>query len=421
MNRALLHLAVCLLALLPACAGATGSDRAAGRGYVVPIGGALDYDNTAVWSRLVALAGGRSARFAVLATASEDPESAAARTIAALRKQGAQADFIAVAPLLEGSDSAREARNPEWVDKIGAATAVYFTGGAQERIVDTLLPDGKPTPLLDAIRALYRRGGVVAGTSAGAAVMSEVMFRDAQDVLKVLQGSMRVGHEIDRGLGFLDADVLVDQHFLRRGRIGRLLPLMQARGIRFGLGVDENTAAIVHDGSVEVVGASSVLIVDLAGAASDKAAGAFNIEGAMLSLLGNGDRMQLRSAEVTPSAAKHAGTRIDPNGPGYKPYHAAVMFYPDFLGDRTLATAMGRLLDSPQRELRGLAFAPVNNAGDGADAPGFEFRLAKTGRTVGWLSTAAGGEDYTITGMRLDVEPVRMAAPLYRPWRPSTP
>ncbi|MCB1576700.1 MAG: hypothetical protein KDI81_04960, partial [Xanthomonadales bacterium] len=65
MNRALLHLAVCLLALLSACAGATGSDRAAGRGYVVPIGGALDYDNTAVWSRLVALAGGRSARFAV--------------------------------------------------------------------------------------------------------------------------------------------------------------------------------------------------------------------------------------------------------------------------------------------------------------------------------------------------------------------
>ena len=91
------------------------------------------------------------------------------------------------------------------------------------------------------------------------------------------------------------------------------------------------------------------------------------------------------------------------------------------LGDRTVATAMGRLLDSPQRELRGLAFAPANDAGDGADAPAFEFRLAKTDRTVGWLSTAGGGEDYTITGMRLDVEPVRMAAPLYRPWRPSAP
>ena len=141
----------------------------------------------------------------------------------------------------------------------------------------------------------------------------------------------------------------------------------------------------------------------------------------MLNLLGNGDRMNLRGAEVTPSAAKRAGTRIDPNGPDYKPYHAAVMFYPDFLGDRTVATAMGRLLDSPQRELRGLAFAPANDAGDGADAPAFEFRLAKTDRTVGWLSTAGGGEDYTITGMRLDVEPVRMAAPLYRPWRQSTP
>jgi cyanophycinase len=420
MNRVLLNLAVWLSAMLPLAVCADQVDKPAA-GYVVPVGGALDYENGVVWSRLVALAGGEDAHFAVLAIASEDPEGSAQRTIAALRKYGAQAEFIGVAPLLKGSDSVREASSPEWVSKVHAASAVFFTGGAQERIVDTLLPGGKPTPLLEAIRDLHRRGGVIAGTSAGAAIMSEIMFRDAQDVLKVLRGSLRMGHEIDRGLGFLDPYMVVDQHFLRRGRIGRLLPLMQARRIRLGLGVDENTAAIVHQGMLEVVGASSVLVVDLAKAGNDAGTGAFNLHGARLSLLGNGDRMNLETLEVTPSAAKRSGTRIDPNADDYKPYHDAVMFYPDFLGDRTLVTAMGRLLDSPQRELRGLAFAPLETSGESRPEPGFEFRLAKTAQTLGWLSTAGGGEEYTIIQILLDVDPVRMADPLYRPWRKTSP
>lgn len=88
--------------------------------------------------------------------------------------------------------------------------------------------DESPTPLLEAIWHVYRSGGLVAGTSAGAAVMSRAMFVEADFVLPVLTDGVQVGKEVDHGLGFLPRDCFVDQHFLTRGRFGRALVAMQA-------------------------------------------------------------------------------------------------------------------------------------------------------------------------------------------------
>ena len=68
---------------------------------------------------------------------------------------------------------------------------------------------------------VYRRGGVVVGTSAGAAVMSHIMYRDARNVLETLNKGVSMGHEIAYGLGFLDATWFVEQHSLTRGRFAR--------------------------------------------------------------------------------------------------------------------------------------------------------------------------------------------------------
>src|SRR5512143_2314512 len=151
-----------------------GSAPASGAGTVVAIGGALRDDNDAIWSRLVALAGGSGARYVVIGTASGNPERAAARVVALLESHGAEAESLPVAPKLPGVDLARVVRDPELIARVNAANGVFFTGGAQERIVDALQPDRQPTPLLEAIRGVLDRGGVVAGTSAGAAVMSHV-------------------------------------------------------------------------------------------------------------------------------------------------------------------------------------------------------------------------------------------------------
>jgi cyanophycinase len=388
------------------------------QGIAVPIGGALKFDNDAVWQRLVDLAGGKGARFVVFPTASSDPEKSGAGIVEALQRHGAEAEVIAVAPKIKGLDIEKAVRDPKWIDKVRSARGAYFAGGAQERIVDTLMPGGKRTPLLDAVWELFHGGGVVAGSSAGAAIMSTVMFRDAQDVVQTMKGPLREGREIDRGLGFVGPDLFVDQHFLKRGRLGRMLAVMQARHYRWGLGVDENSAAVVRGRHIEVIGAKGAIVVDLREAKSDVSLGAFNLRQARVSYLERGDRFDIDAGTLTPSPQKQAGARIDPNAAGFKPYYDDNPFWMDMAGDTVASNAMAHLLDSRQSEARGLAFNAHPPPGDAAPQLGFEFRFYKDAQTLGWYTGAFGGEDYTVANLRLDVTPVRVAQPLYLPLHP---
>jgi len=415
--------AVAFAAVL-ACASLASAEPAApattppAPGPAVAIGGDLRFDNHAVWSRLVELAGGPGARFVVLGTASADPVPAAAETVEALVAHGAEAEVLPVAPRLTGVDLEQAVRDPRWIERVRAAGGVYFTGGAQERIVDTLQPGGRTKPLLEAIRDLQARGGVVAGTSAGAAIMSGVMFRDPPGVVDVMKGALRDGRDVDRGLGFVGPDLFVDQHFLRRGRLGRMLPLMLSRGYRLGIGVEENSAAIVHGGAIEVLGPGGAVFVDLGEARSDPALGAFNLSGAKLSYLGDGDRIDLATRAVTPSAGKAAGQRIDPHAPGFEPYFEDALFLLDVLGEGAVLRAMTQVLDGRLDEVRGLAFDARPAEPGPASALGFEFRFSRGPDTVGWYDPGVGAEAYTIANVRLDVVPVRVAQPLYAPWKP---
>ena len=396
------------------------SAPASGAGTVVVIGGALRDDNAAVWSSLVTLAGGRGARYVVFGTASGDPERSAARVVALLESHGAEAKSLPVAPKLPGVDVAQAVRDPELIAQVSAANGVFFTGGAQERIVDTLQPGGHPTPLLEAIRGVLGRGGVVAGTSAGAAIMSHVMFRDAPDLLAVMKGTLRDGKEVDRGLGFAVPGLFVDQHFLRRGRLGRMLPLMQSQGLQTGIGVEENSAAILRGHEVEIVGEGGALFVDLRDAASDPKRGAFNLSGVRLTFLGDGDRLDVRTRALTPSAAKLAGARIDPGAAGFEPSLEDPPFLLDVLGDGAILRAMSFVLDGPAAEIRGLAY----DARPQASAPrdlGFEFRLYRGTDTAGWYAEVHGDDAYTIANVRLDVLPVKVAQPLYKPLQTTHP
>lgn len=383
----------------------------------IAIGGALKFDNDPVWKRIVDEAGGKGARFAVIASAAGNPERAAGLIVEALQRQGAVAEAIPIAPKLKGVDWQKNLQDPLLIERVASAKGVFFSGGAQELIVDTLQPQGQQSEMLKAIWHMYRAGGVVAGTSAGAAIMSELMFRDAQDTLQVLKGRLREGQEIDRGLGFVGHGLFVDQHFLKRGRVGRMLPLMQAKGYQLGLGVEENSAAIIRGDEVEVIGARGALLVDLRGSSSDATLGAFNVKGARLSFLDRGDRHQLKTGVTTPAASKLQASKLDAEAADFKPYYSDERFYTDILGDGTIVHAMAHLIDSAQAEVRGLAFAGRARTGDDRPELGFEFRLYKAPGTVGWFTAALGGEDYTVLNVRLDVTPVRLAQPLYQPVR----
>jgi len=388
----------------------------AATGPAIAIGGALRDDNSAVWSRLIDLAGGPGARFVVLATASGDPEAAARGTIAALTAHGAVAEHLRVAPELKGVDLRQAVRDPALIDKVRAANGVFFTGGDQARIVDTLRPGGVESPLLTAIRELQQRGGVVAGTSAGAAIMSRTMFRDPASVVTLLKGPLRPDQDFGAGLDFARSDLFVDQHFLRRGRLGRMLPLMHARGMTLGLGVEEDSAAILRGDQVEVLGPGGAVLVDLAEAATETKLGAFNLSNVKLTYLGHGDRYDLRTRTLTPSRAKLDGQFINPRAADFKPYYEDAPFALDVLAAGVVLESMTHIVDGRATESRGLAFDASPNAPAPRDL-GFEFRFSRRSDTLGWYDPVASADAYTLANVRLDVVPVRVAQPLFGPWR----
>lgn len=211
------------------------------------------------------LAGGSDARIVVIPTASEaadDPEEKAAY-LGRWEEAGA-----ASATLLHTRDRAR-ADSDEFVAPLKAATGVWFGGGDQSRIADAYLGTKAEAEIL-AVRA---RGGVIGGTSAGAAIQSRVMIAGG--------GALP---EIGRGLDLLP-DAIVDQHFLARGRQPRLVEAVRMHPGRFGLGIDEGTAAIVKGREIRVVGKSKVVA----------AFAASPVRPARLIALGSGDVADLTS------------------------------------------------------------------------------------------------------------------------------
>jgi cyanophycinase len=409
-----------LCALPVAAASAHAQAPAAFRpipGIVVPMGGAVRADNEALRQRVVDLAGGKGARFVVIPTSSGNPVASGESAARELRRRGAQVEVLRIAPQWPGENlesARRAAADPDNVARIRAASGVFFTGGAQERYADVLNPGGVPSPVLQAVRDLQARGGVIAGTSAGAAIMSHTMFRDAPDSLLVLKGVLRDGKEVERGLGFAGDELFIDQHFLKRGRVGRMLGAMLARGYKIGLGVDENTGAVIRGTEIEIVGATGALLIDLREATV--APGPLNVRNVRISYLDNGDQYDLAKAQATVLPAKGKG-ELKFRQPGFVPeFENPRRVFADILGENAIQRALSQLVDGPHERVTGFAFDMQAGSGDPMPELGFEFVLQRDERTRAWDSTGIDGKDYSVFDARLDVRPVRMHTPLYKPW-----
>jgi cyanophycinase len=383
---------------------AQAAEPAAPKGSLVIVGGALRTDNAVVWKRIVRLAGGEGARIAVFASASANPEQAAKFNMGLLNQYGADAFFIPVAVKLAGTDYLAAADDPALAAAVRNAGGAYFAGGDQGRITRALRrPDGSNSLVLDALWDMYRNGGVIAGSSAGAAIMSSTMFDEPKTVLTTLKQGVAEGHEIAPGLGFIGDDVFVDQHLLVRGRFARMLPAMLKKGYKLGLGIDENTAMVVGPSrEVEVIGYKGALLIDLSGASTEP--GAFNLSNAKVSYLDNGDRFNIASGVFTPSADKRDG-KLDPA----KPYYREPLFNADILGNTTVVDLMGKLIDSDQPEAIGLTLGSPRSIQPDL---GFEFRFSRARDSVGYLSAAS--EAYSVYNVRLDIRPIQILLPLYQ-------
>ncbi|CAN7198301.1 cyanophycinase [Massilia sp. LjRoot122] len=378
------------------------------KGSLVIIGGALRADNGAVWERMVLLAGGKGARIAVFASASASPEKAGKFLVERFNQYGAKAFFVPVAVRLSGIDYQAAADDPALAAAVRSAGGAYFAGGDQGRITRALRrEDGSNTRMLDALWDMYRRGGMIAGSSAGAAIMSSTMFGHPRTVLATLKLGLDDGKEITPGLGFIGDDVFIDQHLLVRGRFARMVPAMLKKGYKLGLGIDENTAMIVGPSrEVEVIGYRGALLVDLSKAVPQEGpkGGPLSISNVRLSYLDNGDRFHLLTQTFTPSADK-LDNRVDPA----RPYYREPLFSADILGNSTVVDLMAKLIDSDQPEAIGLSLDSPNGI---QPELGFEFRLTRTGDSVGYMSSLT--EQYSVYNMRLDIRPIVVQRPLYQ-------
>ena len=183
-------------------------DRASPKGSLVIIGGSERYRDRELWETIVELAGGDGASIAVFPTASGAPVKQGNKVVSVLERAGAKPFLVPVA-WKEVEQEVREAVfNDEYVQRVRAAKGIFFIGGSQDRIVDALLDDDRnQTPMLRAIWEVYREGGVIAGTSAGAAIMSRVMFRSAPQPLQIMRNSVTMGKEGEAiGLAFSGLD-----------------------------------------------------------------------------------------------------------------------------------------------------------------------------------------------------------------------
>ena len=251
------------------------------RGHLLVIGGGLEDDNKPVYERFVALARA--------AAKSQSPRIVIA-TAASLNEQesatGKIQSIVAYCPTCKIDTIMRETPAAETAALVDAASAMFFTGGDQKRITTRYLADDKDTPEAAAMRRLLARGGVIAGTSAGDAMMSDPMFftgrsaealgirptrkATADDGEDKTAGEMPLGPQIGKGMGFLPW-AIVDSHFFERHRFGRLVAALETSHRRLGLGVSENACVEIGLETGEAIGISAApsLLVDIGGITRD--------------------------------------------------------------------------------------------------------------------------------------------------------
>lgn len=196
-----------------------------------------------------------------------------------------------------------QAFEEENLSKLSSACAIFFTGGDQLRITSQI----GGTPLFRRMLQIHEEGGVIAGTSAGAAAVPDTMLISGAGKESPRVASLGMAP----GLGLLKG-VVVDSHFAERGRLGRLLGAVAQNPQNLGIGIDENTALIVENERLcRVIGSGAVYIIDGAhigysSLSEDRLHQSLSIHDLRLHVLGHGDTYDLTARRATPQGEQRA-------------------------------------------------------------------------------------------------------------------
>lgn len=399
----------------------TGFSQQLPQGSLVIVGGGLEADNKSVFNQLIELSGGADkAVFSVIPSASGVATQTWVYFSKVLISFGVKAENIHLIPIAMADDDSttdineaswsKNATKPELAEIVRKSTCVWFSGGDQLRTMKTLLnADGSRTPVLEAVWDVFNRGGVVGGTSAGAAIMSEPMI-GAGNSMGALRNGVKTNFEgedfpesdgvlLTHGMGFFPLG-MVDQHFNARARLARLVMVMMHgnNASRPGFGVDENTALIYlgKQKQLKVAGAAGVTLVDARKATMVYRQNQPSVDNIMLSYLDEGDIYDIETGKIIPAPGKKP-TRNNEYYNTANPAQAG-MFSGTATGFLNLITVS--LIDNKAVEkVTNLNFTDSNH--------GFQVTLSKTPESKGFYTDKPdGNEHYTVTDIRMDITPV---------------
>jgi len=283
MKRIIVFSAALIMLLLPSCKNKTNTEVHAGILFIIGGGSRT----AAMLNELVDLSGIRDSGYMfVLPMSSSEPDSAILWT---------RNDFsVTGIKNITGFNFRKGIEFPaEKLDSLRNAGLIYISGGDQSRFMEVALN----TPVMDAIHEAYSGGAVIAGTSAGAAVMSKKMITGNQikhpdqenGFLTIEAGNI----EIKEGLGLL-TDIIVDQHFIKRQRLNRLLAASIENPDQVCIGIDESTAIIVAGNFATVTGESQVIVIKNRGSEKTLNNGLLGQEGLNLCVYLPGQKFRLR-------------------------------------------------------------------------------------------------------------------------------
>lgn len=209
----------------------------------------LDFFELGILKRFLREIPSKEPRIEVITTASMIPEEMGERYLSALGILGCE--HVNLMHIREQKD----VHDPNYIDRIRQADGVMFSGGNQSRLTQIY----GNSEILDILRKRYQEEPfVIAGTSAGAMAMSKIMIKGGSASESLVRGSVK----ITSGLNFIEG-VIIDSHFVIRGRFGRLMEAVATYPDSLGIGLGEDTGVLITDGRmIETIGSNLVVIAD---------------------------------------------------------------------------------------------------------------------------------------------------------------
>jgi len=283
MNKVFILSMIVFVLIFSFCTGEHDQKQVSGKLFIIGGGDRTD----TMMNELIDLAGIRNTGYGyILPMASSVPDSSILWTkedfsITGVKRISGYNFLPGVVPPNEQLDSLRNAK------------LIFISGGDQSRFMSVV----NNTPIREAINEAYKNGSVIAGTSAGAAVMSKKMITGNQKKHPDTQSGFITiesdNVEIAEGLGFL-TDVIIDQHFIKRQRLNRLIAVSVENPDQLCVGIDESTAIIVDGDYGTVTGISQVAVIKNTGKVKNIKDGLLGTEGLQLSIYLPGQKFRLR-------------------------------------------------------------------------------------------------------------------------------